>query len=121
MSKILITDDDRALVRLLAERLRAAGYEILEAYDGNHCLETARREKPDAILLDIYMPIMDGFEALKAIKADPVLKQIPILIFSGKVSSEHIKKAETLGADDIIFKSTEILDLITRLKKALKT
>ena len=81
MSKILIIDDERDLVALLAKKLRTNGHEVFTAYDGRAGAELAQRELPDLILLDIMMPEMDGFDVCRAIR-DEVL--CPILFLSAR-------------------------------------
>ncbi|MBC7128710.1 MAG: response regulator [Thermoplasmatales archaeon] len=77
MRKILVVDDEKEIVELVENMLREK-YRIIKAYSGKECIEKARKEKPDLILLDIMMPEMDGWETLKKLKEDEKLKDIPV-------------------------------------------
>jgi CheY-like chemotaxis protein len=77
MRKILVVDDEKEIVELV-ENMLGEKYRIIKAYSGEECIEKARKEKPDLILLDIMMPVMDGWETLKKLKEDEKLKDIPV-------------------------------------------
>jgi len=82
---VLIVDDDRQIAEGTAVRLRAAGYDTLLAYNGADGVSAAHHRSPDAILLDIRMPIMDGMEALRELKDDPNTNRIPVVMLSASV------------------------------------
>jgi CheY-like chemotaxis protein len=99
--RILIVDDNHALV-LAAERvLQKEGFDVLTAYDGLEGLEKARAEKPDLIILDIMMPKMDGYEVCRQLRNDPVTARIPIIILSAKGEVDEKKSAPAIGLKDI--------------------
>ena len=102
MSKILIIDDERDLVALLAKKLRTNGHEVFTAYDGRAGAELAQRELPDLILLDIMMPEMDGFDVLGFMKRSHMTEVIPVIMISSESSSSYIEKAYEMGAADYI-------------------
>ena len=79
---VLVTDDDRDIVDLLTRTLKQRGYAVMAAYDGKEAMAAVARTRPDAILLDIRMPIMDGYEVLEALKTDPETRDIPVVIMS---------------------------------------
>jgi CheY-like chemotaxis protein len=90
---ILVVDDEESLCELMAEIL-ANEYQVLKAYDGKEALEMARQHKPDLILSDVMMPHMSGVELLKAIRADPELKDTPVVLLSAAPSQYIAREAE---------------------------
>jgi len=79
---VLVADDDRDIVDLLTRTLKQRGYAVMGAYDGKEAMAAVARTRPDAVLLDIRMPIMDGYEVLEALKTDPETQDIPVVIMS---------------------------------------
>jgi CheY-like chemotaxis protein len=99
--RILIIDDNRALV-LAAERvLEKNGFDVLIASDGLEGLEKARAEKPDLILLDINMPVMDGYEVCQKLKSDPDMARIPVIILSARGEIDEKKTASAVGLKEV--------------------
>ncbi len=116
----LLIDNDEALLRLFGGYLQKAGFEVLYAHDGNEGRETARRLQPDIILLDLTLPIMDGYEVTARLKAEQPTKHIPIIILtSTDMSQESEALLKQQGADDYIHKSVQDEELIARTKKVL--
>ena len=116
--KILIVDDEPDVLKLAVFRLKKAGYEILTAFDGQKALSLIRNEKPDLILLDLRLPILDGPEVCKQVKNNEELKQIPIILFTATLDAAVAEKAKELGASDFILKpfdSEELLEKITSI------
>ena len=114
--RILLVDDEPDLVRITSYRLQKAGYVILVAESGTQGLQLAQRERPDLILLDLNLPYMNGYDVCRALKTDPNLKNIPIIVFSA--SSESIKeKSEEIGASAYIVKPFEISNLLETISK----
>jgi two-component system alkaline phosphatase synthesis response regulator PhoP len=118
--KILVVDDEPDVVDMLRMMLENASYEVVSAYDGKEGIEKAKEEKPDAIVLDLMMPGMDGFEACKEMKNDPELKAIPVLVLTA--ISRHFsdtKYARNLGlglvSDDYIDKPVDPKLLLSRI------
>jgi two-component system phosphate regulon response regulator PhoB/two-component system alkaline phosphatase synthesis response regulator PhoP len=105
MKKIIIAEDEPNLIEMYKLYFERAGYEVFIAENGNQCIELAKSEKPDLILLDIIMPKMDGWQTLTTLKGDPETKQIPILVFSNLGQTQEIQKGLDLGADDYVVKS----------------
>ncbi len=103
--KILIIEDDRFLRELIARKLSAQGYEILEAVDGEKGLESIKEENPDIVLLDLILPGIDGFEVLSRVGKDEDLAEIPILVLSNLGQKEDVEKALNLGAVDYLVKA----------------
>jgi CheY-like chemotaxis protein len=104
-TKILIVEDEQILAELASGRFRSEGYEVFTAGDGQQCLEVAAREHPDIILLDVIMPVMNGFEALKRLKADSALADIPVVVFSNLAQDKEIEQGRELGAIDFFVKA----------------
>jgi CheY-like chemotaxis protein len=92
--KILIADDQRELVEGMKVRFEKDGYTVVEAFNGEECLEKAKKEIPDLIIMDVSMPQMDGYEAVREIKADKTIKHIPIFMLTGKDQMEDIFRLE---------------------------
>jgi signal transduction histidine kinase len=118
-SKILIVDDSLDTVELLRKRLRFEGYETLEAYDGEQCLEQVRVGDPDAIILDIMLPKMDGYEVCRRLKASKSTAYIPILMLTAKDQIEDKVKGLDLGAHDYLAKPFDYKELSARIKSLL--
>ena len=115
--KILIVDDDPRNVFVLASALEEYGAEILEAENGKVALEKLDKEKTDLILMDIMMPVMDGFETIKAIRSKKELTNIPIIALTAKTLKGDKEKCIKAGANDYISKPVEY-DALIRLVKA---
>jgi DNA-binding response OmpR family regulator len=125
MKKILIIDDDRDLADLTSVVLKNAGYDVLVSYDPREGFGTAKQQKPDLILLDILLPGMDGPEAVKFFKEDPLIKDIPVIFLTALLSGEtESSREEELLIDGkkypVIAKPFEINDLLERIKTTLE-
>lgn len=95
--KVLVADDSRTIVHALTLMLGRAGFRTLAAFDGREAVDIARRELPDLILMDIVMPVMNGFEAMRRLKADVATQAIPIIVITGEQQSDRTWGAR-LGA-----------------------
>lgn len=103
--KIIIIEDDHFFQNFYSLKLKELGYQVEVASNGQEGLEKIKTFLPDLILLDIIMPVMDGFEVLTALKNDPLLSKYPVVVFSTLGQESDIKKAIELGAKDYINKS----------------
>ncbi len=103
--KILLVEDEKMLSTMYSTKFIKEGFDLVPAYDGEEGLAKAKSEKPDLILLDIIMPKLDGFVVLKALKEDPELKNIPVLLLTNLGQDEDIKKGKELGANDYFIKA----------------
>ena len=117
--KILIIEDEDIIIEVLEKKLKEAGYETDIARDGKEGIEKAKEIKPDLILLDIMMPVMDGFEVMENMNKDEELKDIPVLIVSNSGQPVELNRARELGADDWLIKTEfdpiEVLEKVRRI------
>lgn len=102
---ILLIEDDEFLAELYATKLTLEGFDVILAIDGEKGLKMIKTKKPDLILLDIILPKMDGFEVLKAMKADKSLKKTPIILLTNLSQKDEVKKGLALGANDYLIKA----------------
>jgi CheY-like chemotaxis protein len=124
-AKILIVDDDADFVESTRIVLESKPYEVIVAVNGDECLRKVAEEKPDLILLDVIMPVKDGFTAAEQLKKDPKLAKIPVLMltsFSTKGSSTEIPRGRgySLEAEDYIDKPVTPQNLLATVEKHLK-
>jgi DNA-binding response OmpR family regulator len=106
--KILVADDDEEILRLLEIGLRPAGMQVFTADDAWKAFELAKKELPDAILLDIAMPKGSGLDVLKLLKASPGTAHIPVVVISGSSDTEISAQVKALGAADYVAKPFDI-------------
>jgi CheY-like chemotaxis protein len=112
--KILVVDDDQPILTLMQNLLREYKFDTILADSGHAALDQVRSERPDLILLDMKMPNMSGEEAIRAIRAEPGLDQVPILIVSGEPVTR--KEIEAVGADGAVTKPFDLDDLIHQIR-----
>lgn len=118
---MLIVEDDEVLLRALYLLFHKGDYTIASATDGDTALKMTQRLKPDVVLLDLLLPKMNGFDYLKFLKADPSIKNTPVVVLSNLGDTESIEKAKGLGALDYYIKSdTDLTTLDEKVKKILK-
>jgi DNA-binding response OmpR family regulator len=118
---ILICDDDPLLVDLLEYRLAARGYVVLVAEDGGKALRRLQEMKPDAVLLDAMMPVIDGYEVLRKIRENPETAGIPVIMLTARKQEQDIVMALELGANDYLVKPFIPEELVARLGRLLET
>jgi two-component system, OmpR family, alkaline phosphatase synthesis response regulator PhoP len=106
--KILVVDDEPEIVAILCARLGALGYETVSARDGQEGLNLARSEAPDAILLDLMLPKLDGYKVCRMLKFDKSFENMPVIILSAKGSDADKKLAEQVGADAYLVKPFDV-------------
>ena len=117
--KILIVDDDKQIVFLLASRLKANNYEIIVAYDALQAVAKAFSEKPDLILLDIKMPAGSGISVMDNLRNSAATSVIPVIVITAYPSPEIQQKVIEMGAVDFISKPFKAEDVLSRIRKAL--
>ena len=119
MAKILIAEDERDIRDLITFTLGFAGYEVVSAANGEEAVNLARQEIPDLVLMDVRMPRMTGYEACAAMKADPKLKDIPVVFLSAKGQDAEIQTGLQAGAVDYLLKPFAPDQLTERVQAVL--
>jgi two-component system alkaline phosphatase synthesis response regulator PhoP len=117
--KILVVDDEVNITQILEFSIGAEGYEVIAAQNGEEAIDKARREQPDLIILDIMMPIIDGYEACRILKANPLTKNIPVILLTAKGRDIDRRLGYEVGATDYIIKPFSPNKLIDRIHKLL--
>ena len=116
MPKILLVEDDEMSRDMLSRRLVRRGYEVVIAVDGREGLDLARSERPDLILMDISLPVMDGLEATRHLKADPETQSIPVIALTAHAMSGDREKALSAGCDDYDSKPVDLPHLLEKIQ-----
>ena len=119
MAKILIAEDERDIRDLVAFTLRFAGHEVAVANNGEEAVSMAAQVNPDLILMDVRMPRMTGYEACKVMKADPNLKDIPIVFLTARGQESEIQQGLEVGAEEYLLKPFAPDQLTSRVKAIL--
>ena len=120
MSKlILVVEDTEDNMQILRDVLKAADYAMIEAVNGEEALVAVAKQRPDLILMDIQLPIMDGYEATRRIKADPALNSIPIIAVTSYALSGDEEKARAAGCDDFVPKPYSPRQLLAKIRQYL--
>jgi DNA-binding response OmpR family regulator len=117
--RILVCDDDEMLVDLLQYRLEARGFAVLVARDGGEALAMAESELPDAIVLDAMMPVMNGEQVLRSLRASDRARDIPVIMLTARRQERDIVGALELGANEYMIKPFIPEELIARLTRLL--
>jgi len=117
--KILVVEDTEDNRQILRDLLGMAGYDMVEAHDGAEGVAQATAHKPDLILMDIQMPVMDGYEATRQIKANPELKAIPIVAVTSYALSGDEAKARAAGCDGYIAKPYSPRQMLAKVREIL--
>jgi two-component system cell cycle response regulator DivK len=117
--RILVVEDQEDNRQILRDLLANSGFEMIEAEDGEQALEQAAKHRPDLILMDIQLPIMDGYEATRRLKADPELKAIPIIVVTSYALSGDEDKARAAGCDAYVAKPYSPRALLAKIKEYL--
>ncbi len=119
MTKILLVEDNEMNRDMLSRRLIRKKYEVLVAVDGRESVEMARSEAPDLILMDMSLPVMDGWEATRQLKASPETQAIPIIALTAHAMSGDREKALEAGCDDYDTKPIELPHLLDKIEALL--
>ena len=116
---ILIVEDDPKNLKLFRDLIQVSGYTTLEATDGKQGVELAREKKPDLILMDIQMPVMDGLEATKLLKNDDVTKDIPIVALTAYAMQGDEEKMREAGFDGYISKPIDVKGFLKKISEVI--
>ena len=120
MKKILVVDDEIDVVEVVEMILELEGYKVLKAYDGKEALAAVEKEIPDLVILDIMMPEIDGVEVCRRFRANEKLNNVPIVMFSAKISAYDKKESFEAGADGFISKPFNARGFISGIKTYLE-
>lgn len=118
--RILVVDDDKQIVRLVASYLEQAGFTVFTAYDGDEAMRVIRRERPDLIVLDLMLPKHDGYEITKWLRGDQTLAATPILMLTARVEDSDKILGLELGADDYLTKPFNPREVVARVRAILR-
>jgi len=119
MAKILLVEDNEMNREMLSRRLTKLGYEIITAEDGQQGVDVATKEQPDLVLMDMSLPVMDGWEATRCLKANEATRKLPIIGLSAHAMPEDAKKALQAGCDDYDTKPVDIERLTSKINVLL--
>ena len=120
MAKLLLAEDDEFSRDMLVRRLQRKGYEMIAAADGRQALRATRQHRPDVILMDLDMPVMDGFAAIRALKSDPRTFRIPIIVLTAHTSPGDVADAVKAGCFAYEAKPVVLRRLMDRIEEALQ-
>ncbi|WP_374603848.1 PleD family two-component system response regulator [Arenimonas sp.] len=118
-TRMLVIDDSATIVALLSRMLRQNDYTVLEASDAEQGLEIARTESPELVFLDIVLPGMDGFAALRQLRRDPATRDIPVIMISGNEQATEQFYVHRIGADDFMKKPFSRAEVFARIERLL--
>ena len=121
MAKVLLVEDNEMNRDMLSRRLIRRGFEVVFAVDGKQGVDLARSEKPDIILMDMSLPVMDGWEATRCVKADAATRAVPVIGLTAHAMSGDRDKALEAGCDDYDTKPVELDRLIGKIERLLGT
>jgi DNA-binding response OmpR family regulator len=120
MALILLADDDDILVDLVCYRLQQDGHELLVAQNGEEAVELARERKPDLIILDAMMPVLNGIETLRVLRDDRQTKETPIMMLTSRKGEADVVNALKLGANEYVTKPFRPDELAARVEALLR-
>ncbi len=119
MPKVLLVEDDEMLHGMYTQKFKNQGYDVVSAYNGADGVKLAESEQPDIILLDVIMPKMDGFVALKKIRKGETTAKIPVVLLTNLGQEEDVRKGRELGANDYFIKANHTPQEVVDKVKAL--
>jgi CheY-like chemotaxis protein len=119
MARILVVEDNEMNRDMLTRRLERRGYQVLNAVDGEEGVEIARAERPDLVLMDMSLPVLDGWEATRQLKALPETQAIPVIALTAHAMSDDRDKALAAGCDDYDTKPVELPRLLAKIEALL--
>ncbi len=119
MKKVLLVEDNEMNRDMLSRRLIRRGFEVVFAVDGKQAVDLARSEKPDIILMDMSLPVMDGWQATRCVKSDDATRSVPVIGLTAHAMSGDREKAIEAGCDDYDTKPVEIERLIGKMERLL--
>ena len=117
---ILVVEDQEDNRQILRDLLASSGFLMIEAHDGQQALAMARSQRPDLILMDIQLPVVDGYEATRSIKRDPELKHIPVIVVTSYALSGDEERAREAGCDAYVAKPYSTRHLLAKIGQLLE-
>lgn len=117
--KILLVDDSPVILTMEQMILSRGPYDLVMARDGQEGVEKARAERPDLILMDQRMPVLDGMAAVQSLRADPVTRHIPVIMLTGSHEAKGVEAAFASGCSDYLTKPVNAAELMTKVKSFL--
>ncbi len=120
LKKVLVVEDNQDNREMVVKALKFNGYQVIEAVDGQEAIEKAKAENPDLILLDIYLPKMDGYEVTKRLKGDYEVRSIPIIALTAHAMKGNREEALAAGCDGYIPKPIDVRELPKQIEHFLK-
>ena len=118
--KVLVVDDEPNIVQTLQDRLEMNEYIVSTAGNGREGLKKAQQEKPDVILLDVIMPVMDGHEMLEVLRKQPDCNDISVIMLTARSQTQDIARANACGIDDYIVKPFDLSELLEKIETVLE-
>ena len=119
MAKILLVEDHQEIWDFLSRRLKRRGYDVVVAQDGQEGLDKARADTPDVVLLDMNLPVMDGWTVAQTLKGEDATKSVPIIALTAHAMSGDREKAIAAGCNDYHAKPIDFSQLVTQIESAL--
>ena len=119
-TKIMVVDDEPNIVQTLQDRLEMNEYEVVTAGNGREGLEKFEEERPDVILLDVIMPIMDGHEMLEALRQRPTGQNVSVIMLTARSQTQDIARANACGIDDYIVKPFDLSELLEKIESVVE-
>ena len=114
--KILVVDDEPDILKVVTFRVKKLEYEVVTATNGQEALDLIQKEEPDLILLDIELPVMNGYEVCQRVKTNEKLKHIPIIFLTASIASKIAEKVKEFNADDYLIKPFDSEELLKKIK-----
>ena len=118
--RVLVADDHVPMVNLIESALTKEGFSVLSARDGLECLQKVEAERPDLLILDVMMPVMDGLKVLRALRQSPQTRLLPVIMLTVRKEQEDVVGGYMGGADRYLTKPCRIEELVTAVKQMLK-
>ena len=117
--RILVVDDEPATVKMVQLVLEGEGCEVTTASNGTECLQKVTSNRPDLIILDVAMPVLDGFETLRALRQDAATQDLPVIMLTARTADEDVVRGWSTGVDLYLTKPFSIDELLTAVRRIL--
>jgi DNA-binding response OmpR family regulator len=119
--RLLVVDDDPQVVKIVQRSLEHEGFEVATAYNGAECLLAVGSQRPDLLLLDVTMPVLDGFETLRVLRERPDTRDLPVVMLTARSEGEDVARGLAGGADFYLTKPFQNAELVAAVKRVLET